>query len=232
MSSGQTFENNTKYHKMSQGMVAYLHVAPRRVTNREAKKKLWKEAEKEQKPTELPNTAELLKILYFRQKERWVDPSGNPHLHCPFLGPSFAAVLSDRIDQKAVIVFSGINKKKVLSNNVFCEQLSSSVELKSDSTNYHQKMKAKVHHSGIQLINKVSLRPSAVQRLWEYPFPKITISHLCLFLKLYLNQPLWKFLRCLVMLCLLSNWKKKEYSASGILTETETQGLDCPISGF
>lgn len=94
-----------------------------------------------------------------------MDPSGDLHCHCPFLGPLIVPVLSNRSVQKAVTVFSGVNKKKVLFNNVFCEQLPSSVELKSDSTNYHQKMKAKVHHSGIQLINKVSLRPSATQRL-------------------------------------------------------------------
>lgn len=34
------------------------------------------------------------------------------------------------------------------------------------------------------------------------------------------------------MLCLLSNWEKKQCNASRVLAETKTQGLDCPIHGF
>lgn len=68
--------------------------------------------------------------------------------------------------RKLLFCFQDKMQRNVLSNNAFCVQLSSPFELKSDSTNYYPpKMKAKVHHSGIQLINKVSLRPRAVQRL-------------------------------------------------------------------
>lgn len=68
-----------------------------------------------------------------------MEPSRDLYCHCPLLGPFMLPVLSNRGSQKASAVFSGVNSKKVLFDNVFSEQLSSPVELKSNSTNDHKK---------------------------------------------------------------------------------------------
>jgi len=86
----------------------YLCVAQRTVSqSREARKKLWEGAKREQK--ELSNQGRLKKS-FITEKERW-----SPALLCCLLGPLIGPVLNNRNNQKADTLFSVVNSKKCLS---------------------------------------------------------------------------------------------------------------------
>lgn len=204
MTSGQTFENNMKYHEMSQGMVRtknveYLHVVQKTSSHTEERSgRSCKRKSRRSKNQQSFQTEENFKKVYFRQKGRWVEPSRDLHCHYRLLGPLTVLVLSNRSDQKASTVFSGVNSKKCIFWQCI---LWAALLICWIKIWFHQlsakKVKAKVHHSAIQLINKVSLRSSAIQWLWEYPLPKITISHLCPFLKIIFEPALLEILEML-----------------------------------
>lgn len=76
-----------------------------------SKQRGWEEAAKGHQEGAKSNRAskwrKTLKKNYFRQKEGWVETSGDRYCHCPLLCALIIPVFSNRSDQKASILFSG-----------------------------------------------------------------------------------------------------------------------------
>lgn len=112
VTSGQTFENNMEHCETSQGMVKWRTWSTcawlrGELVKAERLGRSCKRTSRRSKKQQSFQVEENLKKKYFRQKEGWMETSGDQYCHCPLLCALIIPVFSNRSDQKASILFSG-----------------------------------------------------------------------------------------------------------------------------